>query len=266
MKRIYKSIFFIGISVFGICLIAYGGTSLIKGFTQHNDWPTTAIVQKETDIDPKLVEKFTKISVMVNPSGVKFKVTGKINITNPVDSTQNLHNLGYIYQKQGDQYYYQSGQTETINADGLLVYVDHAQKKIMLGKNKGEMAPLVFPDLSNLIKQFKEEKYQLWDRRTDKQYWTISLINPTHITCKLYELTYDSLTLKPNKIVMRLSNFDDPLNNKKDKKVSFEIMTDTQVNASLFHVGRFVEKKQPQSYVPAEKYKDYELIVLPELR
>ncbi|WP_443938769.1 hypothetical protein [Pedobacter sp. MW01-1-1] len=263
MNKVYKRLFFISISVFGLGLITYAGTTILQKYSQYDDWPSDVIEQRVGKIDPKLVDKFVKISSKINPTAVNYKIEGHFTQINPGDSTQNLHNLFYSYQREGDKYYTVSGQVECLIINGVTLYIDHVQKKMMLSKNKTSAEQkTAFPDMSKLVKHFSEEKYQLKDRAIGNGKWMISLINPTHIACKAYDLTYDSAALAPKRIAIRLSNFDDPMNRNKDRLVNFEIEEEGLANSALFDFSRFLNKGSQGDYMLTSRFKDYELIKL----
>ena len=93
------------------------------------------------------------------------------------------------------------------------------------------------------------------------KFQTLCLLNEKHITCKEYDITYDTLTSKVSRIYTRLANFSDPMNVKKEKilDVYFNNWEETADINKYLAIDKVVTKVGSEIKL-TDNYKKYELI------
>lgn len=212
--------------------------------------------------DTLLLKKFADISRAFNVQKDVVTYSGVLSINDGADSTGNIKALNFYYSRNGNNYYYKNGSTETLNAQGIYLYIEHDHKRVLIAKQK-EVPTAPLPDMSNVTDKLQSERYRLVDKKNGG-YETIALINEHHISCKEYAITFDTLHHQLNTVVTRLSCFADPLNKKKDRVISMKM----NLYESKSDAGNFPDKsntilKDGNSWKLTAKYSNYELISLP---
>ncbi len=218
-------------------------------------------VSMQFNYDPEVLEKFRTVCSKVTVGADEYYLDGSIRTLDQADSTAEESESVYILNKKGQYMYCKLGETETINSPGVYIYVDHPLKKIVISEEKKITTSAGLPDPSLLVKNMKEEGYQLLSQRSG-QLESISLINDFHISCKLYQITFDAERLEPKQIKIRLSDALNPEDKGKDKVLEINIKSCSQhANKDLQMVKEIVEKKG-SSWVAAAGYEDYQLVVI----
>jgi|GEM_PF-1688948 len=210
-------------------------------------------------IDTAKLGLLTKVYKNLDPNRNEYFLSGLINANNGADTSDHLLNTEYVLSKRGNEVYLKFGQTETINANGICIYIDHGMKKIMLSKSSEVITGLAIPNLTEQVKKIREEGFKM---KSDKTGDTerIVLSNPYHLSCKEYAVSFNSNTLKPERIYVRLSSFEEPENTKMDNVIDFKI----NQTASASGIDKYTEqnfvKKQGKEWALNPGYKGYELI------
>lgn len=245
----------------GGSFFAWGRFIKPRSVSTQNAGSTENFVDTIEKYDPAVLEKFSKVCAKLDTKADVFFISGIVNSVNGADSLENIVNKKYILSKKGRDFYCRFGDTETINGNGTYVFVDHVLKKILVGKEKDIVANVGLPDLSTLTKNLKGEGYHLIDTK-GAQSETINFVNDYHITCKLYSVTFNSESLVPQKISVRLSDVNEPEDKEKDKTITIDILKcDNKADNNTYGPEKIVSKKST-SWVPARGYEGYELIAI----
>jgi hypothetical protein len=256
LRLLVIALFFGGISFF-----AWGKISNPKVKTASGQDKTAEAITPEFEYDAELLEKFVKVCARLNVNDKNFYLKGRISMTNGADSTENTINETYVISKSGNSFYCLSGKTEIVNSQGVYLFADHRQKKMLISKEKTVTGNVGFPDPSMMIKNLKAEGYQLVAGKEGEKE-CISIVNDHHITCKLYKLCFRPENLTPTRICLRLSNLDDPADKAKDRVMEIDIQDcGSEVNRSDYDVNRFVRKNKT-SWIAAPGYEGYEIVVM----
>jgi hypothetical protein len=216
---------------------------------------------KQLVYDPALLRKFEKLAGEFDFNKTLCTYAGVINIEDGKDSTNSVRGLEFLFSKVNKDFYYRLGKTETIHQNGLNVFIQHEQDKVVLSNPNVVMKSPV-NNVQLLQKNLRSEGYELHTSVSGNNR-TLSLINDTHITCKEFSVSYDTVSDKLVRIYTRLSDFGDPLNKKKDRVIEINIST-LQDKASL---GRYpllndVLYKAGGKWKLTAKYAKNELIIM----
>lgn len=215
--------------------------------------------QIEAELDTAKLSLLSRVYKNLNLNRDEFLIEGSISANNGADTTERLNNLDYIFSKKGSMFYYKLGVTETINANGLNIFIDHGAKKIMLSKEKKVVPAASLPDFTELIKKVKEEGFKILDSKTgDTEQITLS--NPYHLTCKEYTVAFNSTTLVPQRMYTRLTNFSDPENSKKDNVIDFRISKVESDSEIRKYTHQNIVKKEKNGWRLNPGFEGYELI------
>lgn len=210
--------------------------------------------------DPKLIAAFERISASIRMDG-DFDYAGILNINDGADTSMSLKNMDFICSRKGMDCYTKFGHSEMLNAHGVYLFIEHDQKKVWLSPQKAISTPLPL-NTASFNKNLISEDYQI-SAATEGSDSTIRLINEHHLSCKEYAISYDTTSKQVNHIYARLTNFQHPENDGKDKVVEMQ----------LFH---WSETGMPEKYLRVDdvirivhgvarltnKYNDYELLNL----
>ncbi|WP_316824682.1 hypothetical protein [Pedobacter miscanthi] len=258
MKNRYKNIIFLSLAM-GIGL-AVSFASIAKRSAKKTVEKEAAPIDTAFVVDTTNLERLAKIAKDLHFDQENISISGKLSVHNGSDSSENVSKLPYRLIKRGTAFYSSLGLTETLNANGLYVFVDKVQKKILVSQGKKITAQNILPDMQQMIKRMKEEEYQIRENVVSPTENKISLLNPNHIQCKEYSIYFDKANLHAKGVSIRMSNIDDPLNDKKDKTVDFRY-ANTLADASKLMSTRILKKLAKNQYSATEAYKGYEIIV-----
>jgi hypothetical protein len=165
---------------------------------------------------------FEKICDKMKQAKGDYTIGGLINLTDPVHPEQSIKNAPFLFCKQGDQFYYRLGTTETINGRELYLYIDHQTKNIMLSPRKEVMydpSPVKPIDLGEAI---RSEHYSLGSA-VNGPLETLTLLNERHISCKQYSVTFNREGLNITRLFMRLTYLREPMRRDKETTVDVRI-------------------------------------------
>lgn len=217
--------------------------------------------KKEHSYDPSLLKQLEQLSAQLDFNKQYCTYSGMINVDDGGDTTASVHNLEFLFSRSGKDFYYQMGNTETIHEEGINLFIQHEQNKIVLSHNDIVVQSPV-TDLGTIEKDLRYEDYDLVGSNEGGGK-KISVLNNTHVTCKELSMTYDTISGKVQKIYTRLSNISDPLNKKKDRVISVSI-SGIEDNG---HLGRYphlhdIIASSDGNWRLKNKYANYELILL----
>jgi hypothetical protein len=219
------------------------------------------IKEPEIQYDPVLLSKFKELTQELDFAKPHCTYAGTINIIDGKDSASTVLGIKFLFCRANKDFYYQVANTETIHQNGINVFIQHEQGKVVLSDQD---MPLKSPviNLEELQKKLQYESYHLTSKMTGNSK-VLSLLNDTHVTCKEISITYDTLSNKIEKLNTRLSDFSDPLNKKKDRLVELLItrVEDTGRLSKYPSVNDVVYQEDGKWKLTA-KYAKYELIIL----
>jgi len=217
------------------------------------------IVYSPAKVDAGKLQLLRQLCAKMSLNQKVLFIEGTVNALNGADSTDRLINADYIFMKQGDQFYYKLGQSETINTKKLNLYVDNGTKKIMLSPGKLTSAINGVGDPAELLKKVEDEGYEL-SEKINGMITIMTLSNPYHLSCKVFSIAYETESLQPKKLVYRLSNFQEPQNSKLDNvlEISFSSVKTSSGNDPK-EITKFL-RKEGKVWTLTDQYKDYELI------
>jgi len=177
--------------------------------------------QRQTAFDTLAI--FKKLCSQISDYKGAYTLAGVINIKNPTNPALEVKNVSFLFCKSGSEFYYKLGTTETLNENGVYLYIDHDRRNIMFSAQKQvayDQGPLKTPDVSAML---KSEHYRLLSSaRGDER--TITLLNEHHVSCKQYSLTFDNADLKLRRLFMRLTNLSDPGDQSTEEVVDVRII------------------------------------------
>lgn len=186
---------------------------------------------------------------------------GVIDMNDPNDTTNNVRHLKFLFSRSADSYYYQVGPVEIIHRDGLNVYVQNEQRKVVISNHAITIKPPV-SDLGILEKMLASEHYEIRNTRIGSNQ-TLALVNEHHISCKEFAITLDTLSGKLQRIYMRTTDFGSPQDKHLDRTLDVKISElENSANMMLYPTAGEVVKQDGKKMFLQGKYKDYELITL----
>jgi|GEM_PF-2589382 len=212
-------------------------------------------------IDPVLLAKYQAVFKKYDTIKKDITMSGTINIIDRADTSGNMKNVGFLFCKTGSDFYYKLGTTETINADGLYIFVDHLGHTIVVSPQKKvayDVQPNAFADIG---KEIRSDLYDVTGNN-DGNLQTISLHNEHNINCKLFSISYDTATLAIRHMYARMTNLQDPARTDNEKLVDINI-TEWNDRGDL---DKFYKKdiiaRANGTWKVTDKYKDYQLTTL----
>jgi hypothetical protein len=259
MKTLHKKIFFLSDGLLALLVAAFASAKIIANKTAVK----SAIVKDTVEtinIDTAKLKLFTQAGKAIDFNADQLAISGTLNVHDGNDSSVNVNNAAYFFVKRDSSFYYKMNLVEMLNTKSYCVQADGQQKKIMLSSHKRINPQLMFPQLEKLVEHLREEKYSVVEMPAPEGLRKIALINPHHVTCKEYSITFNKETFKPTEVFIRLSNLDDPLNAKMDKTISMKYSEKTNINEdAVLSVERIV-KKTEKGFKVTEAYSGYEVI------
>ncbi|WP_439697095.1 hypothetical protein ACFGVS_01035 [Mucilaginibacter sp. AW1-7] len=211
--------------------------------------------------DTLTVGKFNSLLRSMDYNKVNCLYAGSIDVTDGKDSANNVRNLKFLFNKRGKTIYYLLGRTETLNQDGLNIFIDHENQKIALSNEHFEAAPPV-KSTTLIISQMRSENYSLLAvaQGASKK---ISIRNERHVTCKELSVTYDTLSNKLQQVYSRFTDITDIPNTTTEKQVRIRVdRQEDRAEAGLYPVAGDVVRKANGKWALQQKYASYELIIL----
>jgi hypothetical protein len=251
-------------------IIAMIGMTMLAWAVKHHATkkPATAIKkvareakQPEIVYDPGLVNKFESLGQQLDFNRAHCTYAGIINMVDNKDTTNTVKGINFLFCRAEKNFYYRVGNAETIYQEGVDIFIQHEQKKVVLSNREIAIkAPVT--GSQEIQSKLRNESYELVSKsRGDKK--TLSIVNDHHISCKELSVTYDTLSNKLERIYTRLSDFGDPLNKNNDREIEVLISRiDYKGDMDLYPSAADVLKKTGGKWKLTSKYADYELIIL----
>ncbi|RDC55865.1 hypothetical protein DU508_16530 [Pedobacter chinensis] len=258
MEKVIKNAF-----ATGLILVIFCGLGAAAKWLVNNPEPIKNQITGQTAIaepDSMLVQKFLKITSFLSNTN---HLALNISIFDGADSTQNIIDLPYRFEQQGARFYCQFGKTETLIANEKYLFVDHGQQKMMFGNSSKNKQDRLLPIPEKVVDHIKSEGYVLKDETVEEGIRKISLINMNHISCRVYEVTYQAQNLEPLSVFLRMDNFNDPYDIKLDKRITFKIKRQNPGSAGIPDMNSFLEGIKTSDPVTTKEFSKYELIKLP---
>lgn len=259
MKTLNKKIIFSSVGFIAILFVAFASAKIVanKHVVKH-------VAVKDTvetiNIDTAKLKLFTLAGKAIDFNSDQLTISGTLSISDGKDSSANINNAAYCFIKRDSSFYYKMNLVEMINTKSYCVQADGQQKKIMLSPHKSINPQLMFPQMDKLVERLREERYRVVEMPASDGLRKISLLNPHHVTCKEYSITFNSETFKPTEVFIRLSNLDDPLNTKMDKTILMKYSKKSDLNqAELLSIDRIIAKTA-KGFKAVHAYSGYEVI------
>lgn len=184
-------------------------------------------------------------------------VTGTISARDLADSSNSLQ-ADFCYTRKNDIGYYRFGDNETVSLKDAYITIAHDVKKIFLSGPREVVNPMKMP-VEMEAEVIRKEGYQV-QRMSAGALTEISLLSPTHATCREYRLSFDSTGLI-RRSHARLTDQANPERRERDKVLDVEIDSWEKgtVREDLLKIERYIrmENGVPQ---PAAALKGYELL------
>lgn len=217
-------------------------------------------IPKDPVYNKALLAKFQALCKKYDTVQQNYTLEGVMNIENKADTAGRMSNVDFLCCREGNAFYYRLGQTETINANGLYLYIDNQAKTILISAQKTVLeknGPKAFAQLGASL---KGEYYQLLSQ-TNGASQTITLLNEQHVSCKQYSVTFDTLNLKMKRIYVRLSNAQEPLRKDNEQVIDVSVSRwDDTADIRKYVSKAGIVKRVGEEWKLAEKYADYNLI------
>ena len=189
-----------------------------------------------------------------------YTISGRISLSDPADSSGNLEDVPFLCCKKGGELYYRLGNTETINAAGSYLYIDHQGKSIMLSPQKDLQGDAGMKALTGMNRNLLSEDYELTTAQSGGQK-TYTLVNEHHISVKEYSLTVDTLSGQLRRIVARLSGSIDPLRKDNEKRIDIRFSRwDTATEMNKYKRPGDVVRSGAGERTLSKDYSGYQLI------
>jgi hypothetical protein len=212
--------------------------------------------------DSALLRRLSRVLSGMDLQNQPCTYSALVSFTNYADTARTLLNVPLVLAKDGNNCYFKYGPTEELNKDGLSLYIEHQQKKIMLGKQKAIRTNPV-ASMSAMKENLLTEHYQL-SSKSEGPNTTIRLVNDRNVSCRLYAITYDTLTYQVKRIVARLTNYRYITDKSKDRLIDMRFLSwKKEANLGEFLQVSDVLQQQGNKWSPAGKFKTYELILSP---
>jgi len=210
--------------------------------------------------DKVLLEKLERLGKHYDTLKQAYTIKGTISMRDKADTVSPVKNVVFIYCKKGKELYYRLGETETINANGMYLYIDHPARRILVARQKDVSEAPVITDMTRVVAGLKSEYYDL-SGSVSGSVQTLSLRNEHHISCKQYTVAYDTLSYAIRHIYARLNDPQDPLNRKKENVMQMDLSEwDGKAALATYTVPEAVIRRYGSKWRTTEKYKGYELI------
>lgn len=211
--------------------------------------------------DSVLLNKFTTTIRSLDFNRKTCTYAGIINLDDPNDTTNTIHNIRFLFSRVADDYYYQLGQVEIIHQGKINVYIQNDQHKVVISDQRIQIPPPV-KDLDLIMKSLSSENYTLHNTvKGSKQ--TLAIINEQHLSCKELAVTMDTVSGKLERIYTRLNDFGSPMDKGKDRVIDVSIsQISGEANRRQYPAAGAIVRMKNDKWELTEKYSNYELIRL----
>lgn len=245
-----------------VLLIAAGTFAAIPSlrtrFLKQEESPKEAqfVIVENNAADKAVIAELSKVLHAMDTVTVT-TVNGFMDAQDFADSTNNMQSA-FCYTRMGDQAYYQLGENEMVSLKDAYIVVAHDLKKIFVSPPKEVINPMrLSPEVE--LDFLSKESYTV-SRKEEGGLTKISLVNPTHASCKEYTVSFDTLNIV-RKAVMRMTNPEALTDPSKDKILDIKI-SNWELGVAkkeLLRLSRYVTVVG-ENILPATGLKDYELI------
>lgn len=263
MKKIYKVkvTLLIVISLIGLTLLSRAIGLVVNRHKQVPQKISHTIAVTPLVYDTLVVKKFNDLLRSMDFNQENCFYSGNINLTDGKDSANNIHDLKFLYCKQGNAIYYHLGQTETINNGDFNIFIDNDNKKVAVSNQHFEANSPV-KSAAFVVSQLRSENYTLQSSAAGGSK-KLSVLNERHVTCKEVSLTYDTVSNKLQKVYTRFTDIADISSKAKERRVEIRIdRQDDKAEPNLYPVSGDIVRKENGKWVLRNKYANYELIIL----
>jgi len=203
----------------------------------------------------RLYQKYDTIKTNCTMSGI-------INITDKADTANNMKNVGFIFSKAAGDFYYQLGTTETINAKGLYIFIDHKGQTIVLSSQKAINYDPQPTTLADLGKNMQSDGYKM-SSNVNGSIQTISLNNEHNINCKQFSVSFDTAAMEITHLYARMTNLEYPSEKDKEKIVDITLSAwNAKGDPDKYFKRQDIVYREHGKWKTAERYKNYNLTVL----
>ncbi|MVT07972.1 hypothetical protein [Chitinophaga tropicalis] len=235
-----------------------GIPALREAFTGKPPVTAPNLTGSATDIKQQAILKELTTVLHAMDSMYAGTVTGTISARDLADSSNTLQ-ADFCYTRSNDIGYYRFGDNEMISLKEAYITIAHDVKKIFLSAPREVVNPMKMP-LDIEAEVIRKEGYQV--QRTSKGPLTeISLLSPTHATCREYRLSFDSTGMIRYSHA-RLTDPSNPEIKERDRilDVTIHSWEKGKVREDLLKIERYInlENGAPQ---PAAALKGYELLI-----
>lgn len=211
--------------------------------------------------DPVLLSKMISMARSLDFNQPKCTYAGIVDMEDKNDTTNNSRNLGFLFCRSGDHYYYRLGSNEVIHQGSLNILIQNEQHKVVLSRQAISVSPPVV-DLALMGKNLQSEGYTLTARFTGR-HQTLSIINEEHLSIKEISVSLDTISKKLERIYIRQSDFGSPQDKHLDRITDVRITKmDSGAAIGLYPDAANVIQNKGGKQELTGKYKDYELIIL----
>lgn len=215
---------------------------------------------KVTAAETALLRKFALLAKQMDPSIKISTLAGTLRIADlPITAKSDVA-LPIVFSKQDGAFYYRLGTTETINAGGVYLQIDHQARQVAVSEQKAVYNTDGMKAFADLAGHMKDEDYKISTRYAGNMQ-TISFVNENHVSCKEYTITFNKATMAIRRIFMRLSDPINPLNSKAGKIVDMRVDEwSRQSRLSAYLTPGQVVHKVKGVWKLTDGYKNYRLI------
>lgn len=246
-----------------LIVVSFAGWSVQKLLRPHAAAPK--VVKQNTvpqkQYDPLVLKKLIAVLKGAAVNDKPYTIAGVMSAIDNADTTQKARNVNFLFSKNGNDCYYKVKDMEMLNAGEIYLFVDHVNKRMVLQGHKDINMPAP-GNLDNIAEMLKSEQYNLIDKHEGPNE-TIALVDEQHLTCKEYRVTYDTVSLKINRIYVRMPQVTDVTNKKKDKSVDLRIgLFTTEAHPESYLDPRKLVKLENGRWSVTKAYADYQLITM----
>jgi len=220
-----------------------------------------SVVNKEKSYDPEVLKEFELVTGAFDANRNEYLLSGTITTSNTSDSSANAEKVDYLFSKKGKEFYYKLGETETVNANGIYLHIDHRAQKVLLSKQKEVVVNNGIMNSKELIKALKSEDYELLSSVTGESQ-TIKIINEQHVTCREYAITYNKSSKKLSRMLTRLTNLNEELSVDSETLIDLRIRVSSEDSKLEKYSSELPIQQGKAGWELKEKYSGYELIEL----
>lgn len=251
-----------------ILFVLLGASALAWAIGTHRSKKARIVITPPTAqfttpaYDTTLLQKFEELGKKYDTLKTNYTIKGMMTCIDRPDTSTQQKNVPFVVCKRGYSLYYKMGATETINEDGLYLYIDHNSRRILLSRQKTLTGGSGLQNLTRLSEKLKSEYYELSGSVKGKLQ-TLSFLNEHHISCKQYTISYDTSDNAIKHLYIRTTDFGDPLNKAKDKIMIMDISQwDDRALIRNFTVPGDVVKGEGDNRKTTRLFEKYELINL----